>query len=494
MTKKLFILVILVLAAVPAFAGMAADTAWVRVYNGPGNSDDEARALAMDGSGNVFVTGWSTDSSGYYPDYATLKYDPAGNQLWVYRYNGPGNSSDIASAIVADDSGNVYVTGYSMGNGTYYDYATIKYCPNGDTAWVRRYNGSTYSVDEAVAMALDDSGNIYVTGSSDAGWPSYADIATIKYYSNGDTAWVRRYNGPASSTDAAAAIAVDSSGNVYVTGYSQGGGTFEDFVTIKYRPSGDTAWVRRYEGPYTDKATAITVDGSGNVYVTGGYGGDYATIKYDSSGDTVWVRSYSSDEGARAIALDESGDIYVTGGSWGEYATVKYSPDGDTAWARTYKGTGSQEDIADAIAIDSSGNAYLTGYSFNSDTYYDFATIKYYPNGDTAWVKGYEGPGTTYDQAYAIAVDGSGNIYVTGGSGGDYLTIKYAQFLCGDCNQDGVVDVGDVVYLINYLFRSGPLPVPILHAGDANCDQVVDVGDVIFLINYLFKSEPAPSC
>jgi hypothetical protein len=70
--------------------------------------------------------------------------------------------------------------------------------------------------------------------------------------------------------------------------------------------------------------------------------------------------------------------------------------------------------------------------------------------------------------------------------------INLAPFICGDANNDGVIDVGDVVYLINYLFKSGPEPRPVQCAGDCNGDTIVDVGDVVYLINYLFKSGPAP--
>ena len=113
----------------------------------------------------------------------------------------------------------MYVTGMSYGSGTAYDYATIKYNSSGDTMWVRRYNGPGNSDDEATAIAVDGSGNVYVTGYSDGSGTCY-DYATIKYNSSGDTMWVRRYNGPGNSNDEANAIAVDGSGNVYVTGYS----------------------------------------------------------------------------------------------------------------------------------------------------------------------------------------------------------------------------------------------------------------------------------
>ena len=164
-----------------------------------------------------------------------------------------------------------------------------------DTAWVRRYNGPGNNVDVAGALAVDDSGNVYVTGSS-VGSGTASDYATIKYASNGDTLWVRRYNGPTDSSDGANDIAVDDNGNVYVTGNSWGSGTNRDYATIKYAPNADTLWVRRYIGPgnYWDHTTALAVDNSGHVYVTGVSVFGYGTVKYAPNGDTLWVRRYEN--------------------------------------------------------------------------------------------------------------------------------------------------------------------------------------------------------
>jgi hypothetical protein len=106
----------------------------VRRYNGPGNYDDEATAIAVDGTGNVYVTGesYGSDTS---RDYATIKYNSAGDTVWLRRYNGPGNDEDRASAIAVDGTGNVYVTGWSVGSGTSDDYATIKYSGVGVEEW-----------------------------------------------------------------------------------------------------------------------------------------------------------------------------------------------------------------------------------------------------------------------------------------------------------------------------------------------------------------------
>jgi hypothetical protein len=428
---RLIILMFLLLVSIPnmvslsnyAFA-QSVDTAWVRRYNGPGDSTDQAHALAVDESGNVYVTGGSSNALGI-ADYATIKYYPNGDTAWVRRYNGSVDSLDEATAVVVDRFGNVYVTGGSSDMLGIADYATIKYDPDGDTAWARRYNGPADFWDVASDLAVDSSCNVYVTGYS-FGSGTADDYATIKYYSNGDTAWVRRYNVPGDFWDMASALAVDSSGDVYVTGYSSGTGTVDDYATIKYYPDGDTAWVRRYNGPgdSIDQAHALAVDESGNVYVTGGSSNalgiaDYATIKYYPNGDTAWVRRYDRSENfydeASAIAVDGSGNAYVTGGSEGGYVTIRYYANGDTAWTRRYNGPGNGDNKACAIGVDDCGNTYVTGYSWNG-TDYDYATIKYDSSGNELWVERYNGPGLGDDKAWDIAVYGCDAIYVTGES------------------------------------------------------------------------------
>ncbi len=424
------------------------NTAWVRRYNGPGNYDDYCVAIAVDGTGNVYVTGQSAGSGTVTKDYATIKYNSAGDTQWVRRYNGPGNENDYGYAVEVDGTGNVYVTGMSTGSGTERDYLTIKYNSTGDTLWVRRYNGPGNGTDYAVALAVDRTGNVYVTGYSAGIGTGDADYATIKYNSAGDTLWVRRYNGPGNGFDIARALAVDGTGNVYVTGYTFGSGTGYDYVTIKYNSAGDTLWVRRYNGPGNgfDFALALAVDGTGNVYVIGyghgsGTGYDYATIKYNSAGDTLWVRRYNGPgngaDWANAIAVDGAGNVYVTGSSFGsgtvnDYATIKYNSAGDTLWVARYNGPGNDADVAYGLAMDGTGNVYVTGNSTGSGTGDDYATVKYNSAGVKQWVERYNGPGNGCDMANALAVDGTGNVYMTGwstgsGTGADYTTIKYVQ-------------------------------------------------------------------
>ncbi len=138
---------------------------WVARYNGPIDSIDEAYSIAVDNSGNVYVTGRS-GGIGITKDYATIKYNSSGVQQWVARYNGPGNGRDDAYSIAVDNSGNSYVTGFSTGLGTSYDYATIKYNSAGTQIWVARYNGPGNGNDFAYSIVVDNSGNVYVTGGS----------------------------------------------------------------------------------------------------------------------------------------------------------------------------------------------------------------------------------------------------------------------------------------------------------------------------------------
>jgi hypothetical protein len=155
--------------------------------------------------------------------------------------------------MVVDSSGNVYVTGVSLGSGTFQDYATIKYSSAGQQQWVERYNGPANDVDYATAVAIDDLGNVYVTGAS-KDLRTGLDYATIKYNSAGQEQWVARYNGPSNRVDRATAIAVDASGNVYVSGESYDFATRYDYATIKYDSAEQEQWSRAT----TDRETSMT--------------------------------------------------------------------------------------------------------------------------------------------------------------------------------------------------------------------------------------------
>jgi len=287
-------------------------------YDGPGHSVDDAEAIAVDASGNVYVTGNSRGNKGH-DDYATIKYDTDGNQLWVARYD-DGSST----ALGVDSVGNVYVTGFSRA-GDDLHYATVKYDSNGNQLWVSTYNDPEGGQDIAYALAVDDMGNVFVTGRSIS---ANYDYATVKYDSRGNELWVARYNGSANRGDQATSLAVDTEGNVYVTGRSDNKNRDRDYTTLKYDTDGKLLWEARYSGVKNgdNMAEALAVDADGNIYVTGQSQGknsrwDYATVKYDKKGKQLWSARYNgpgnSLDRATSLAIDSEGNIYVTGSSGG---------------------------------------------------------------------------------------------------------------------------------------------------------------------------------
>ncbi|MFZ2446022.1 MAG: SBBP repeat-containing protein [Syntrophobacteraceae bacterium] len=419
---------------------------WVRRYNGPGNLSDQANALAIDGSGNIYVTGQSVGTNSSY-DYATIKYDINGALIGgVKRYNGPGNNYDVATAIGVDNNNNVYVTGYSFGSGTLYDFATIKYDAAGNQSWVSRYNGSANGYDLATALAVDKSdGSVYVTGSSRV-TPTDFDYITVKYGTNGTQSWVKSYSNAGGSDDSPVAMALDSSdGSVCVTGKSKGAATGYDIATVKYAKAGAELWKKRFNMPNgPNRSAAMAVDGAGNVYVTGQSfhsksSMDWLTAKYDTTGALLWTKRGSGPgyvaDAPTAIALDSDGNVYLAG-TWGgfgtlsDYGTAKYDTNGTLVWSKRYNGPASHMDTATAIAVDSQKNVYVTGASVGTNNNYDFATVKYSSAGAPGWVRRYNGAANMNDYAAAIAVDSDGNVYITGESEisdaiSRYVTIKY---------------------------------------------------------------------
>jgi uncharacterized delta-60 repeat protein len=422
---------------------------WVRTYNGPGNNIDLALSLAVDALGNVYVTGNSPGETSA-NDIATIKYNSAGQRQWLRRYNGPGNGDDGTNgtnAIAVDTSGNVYVTGWSLGLENT-DIVTLKYNAGGVLQWAQRYNGPGNGYDAPYGIVIDDSGNVYVAGVT-AGIDTGDDYTTIKYDSTGQPKWVKRYNGSGNGYDVAQSLTVDASSNVYVTGYSTGTSGFGDCATIKYDGAGRRQWIRRYNGEAngTDYGTAIAVDGSGNVYVTGGSAGsatngDYVTIKYDSLGRAQWTSRYSSagsnvDEG-RSVAVDGSGNVYVTGvlaysegGTSDDFGTIKYDSAGTEQWVQIYDGPAHIADEAFSIAVDANGNSYVAGYSHGLTSGSDLTSVKYNTDGVQQWVQAFNGPANSTDTGFDIGLDAEGNIYVSGGSTGaatsvDYVVVKYS--------------------------------------------------------------------
>ncbi|MEO0086080.1 MAG: SBBP repeat-containing protein [candidate division WOR-3 bacterium] len=378
---------------------------------------------------------------------AQLAFGP-GDTVWTRRYNGPGADFDYVTAMATDADGNVYVTGYSPGAGTANDYATVKYDSTGQQLWVARYAGSSWADDVPFALALDNSGNVYVTGQSGI-YPDY-NIVTVKYTAAGGQDWVATWSGPDNGPDAGTAIAVNpSTGEVWVTGYTTDAASKTDIITVKYTALGAQDWSQLYGDSENDRANAIGIDAAGNCYITGyTYTGNtelenYVTVKYSSGGAQLWAQTYNStfnctDE-ALAMAVDASGNVFVTGrsntarppgGNW-DMATLKYDTDGNQGWLTRYTGVG-RDDLPVAMKLDRNGNPVIVGSSKRAAGDYDCVTIKYNSsNGSEAWNARYNSSFNKDDVGAALVIDSLGQVHVVGSSMGsgstyDYLILRYS--------------------------------------------------------------------
>src|SRR6185436_5362362 len=335
---------------------------------------------------------------------------------WTVRKNGTGNGVDEIKAMVTDNAGNVYVTGNSFSSANGSDYVTIKYNTNGMQQWLASYNGPSNESDNPHAIFVDNAGNVYVTGASQRITMSIfdTDATTIKYNSQGVQQWVARYDGAQHKEDAGNAVKVDANGNVYITGFttvSNGAYSRADYLTVKYNASGAQQWVKTHNGPGNmgDVAVGLGLDGAGNIYVTGtdfagpdpAGEGDFLTIKYSPAGTELWTARFngaiSEADGACAIAVDNAGNSYVTGSSRlgginTDFITIKYNTNGVKLWQAQHGGSAGQGDIPSAIAVDNSGNVYVTGTDQKTPYNYDYRTLKYNSSGVLQWSKRYNGP------------------------------------------------------------------------------------------------------
>jgi hypothetical protein len=384
------------------------------------------------------------------PAYA----EPPPEVVWNVTYDNP--HKDIAFDVAVDDSGFVYVTGYTWPIQPTY-CRTIRYSPEGEEVWNEIYDLGEEYRNMSFAIATDDAGFIYITGQTGnnyIGYTTYPDFLLIKYDLEGDTVWTRTYN--VDDYNVAEDIAVDRSGFIYITGHSgiqeipdhgePQAGPF-DIVTVKYDSEGNFVWKKPYDSNEDDQSFGIAVDGEGCVYVAGATdrgsaGYDYLTFKYDPDGAVVWKRYYSTDDDdwAYGVAVSADGCVYVTGksGPYGgpyDYLTVKYDSEGNELWSEVFDNGG--DDVAQDIAVDADGFIYLTGWSHNG-SHYTWRTIKYDPDGNIRWEKVWDSGSP--EVANGIAVDKDGFIYVTGhGEEWFFRTIKYRQLL-------GIEEVGMSVF------------------------------------------------
>ncbi|MFN0129122.1 MAG: hypothetical protein ACKV19_20820 [Verrucomicrobiales bacterium] len=480
---------------------------WNERYDGTTDGVHEGRAVAMDAAGNVVVTGRSVSSNAF--DYYTVKYRASdGFELWSDRYDGPGDADDVPVAVAIDAAGNVIVTGGSTGGSTGsssgLDVYTRKY--NGTTGsdlWNQRDDGPARGDDAATAIALDAEGNVIVTGSS-TGSGTGLDFYTAKYAAGtGSRLWSRRYNSPDNGNDAAVAVVVDASGDVLVTGLSRGGNGSIDWYTAKYDGTTDAViWDELEDGPGggDDLARALALDAAGNAVVAGSVSNngnlDFLTVKYAAAdGSELWSQRQNGtgngEDRATAVAVDAAGDAVITGSSDNgrnlDLMVTKYSgADGSELWSERYNGPGDGDDGGTAIAIDPQGNVIVTGTSAGSNDTQDFYTACYDGRtGQRIWFERFDGPRQRDEVAFpfGLALGPLNSVAITGATQMtdppfaefDFITILYTADTT-DADADGLPDAWEITH---WGTTTGHGP-----ADDDDLDGMVE------LLEYAFGGDP----
>jgi beta-propeller repeat-containing protein/beta-propeller uncharacterized protein DUF5122 len=337
-----------------------------------GNSTDEGRGVWVDQSGNIYVTGKTTSFGATNGSVFVLKYDSTGDLQWQKTWGGTG--LDIGEDIIGDASGNIYVAGgtYSYGTGGNGDALLLKLAPNGTLLWQRTWGGSHQ--DWANRITIDSSGNLYLAGftfSFGPEAPIYPSALLLKYSSNGTLLMQRVLGG--NPPDDLGGVAVDQSGNIYVGGYYYFSGWASRYILIaKLNSTGDQIWAKVWGPPGEVVATRLILDQSGDLIV-GGY-------------------SNSVGQGSQDAVL------------------LKVDPAGNLLWQRTWGGKG--DDIAFALVVDHQGDSFITGRTWSFAPYPEQVFLTEF-NSNGNLLGQYEWGGG-YDDGRALALDSQGRIFVTG--------------------------------------------------------------------------------
>lgn len=375
---------------------------------------------------------------------------PSIAQNWAWAKSAGGHQKVESYAIAVDKFGNSYITGWfedtlTIGNTTLAatitnnsfasDVFIAKYDINGNFKWAKRAGGANY--DFGNGITTDASGNVYVIGgfSLTATFGTHSvtssgdyDVFIAKYDSNGNNLWVKRCGG--TGWDVGNGITVDKSGNCYVTGGYISIGTFGtttltslgnyDAFVAKYDSTGTFLWAKSAGGVSEDMGQSLSTDAANNCYVIGYFNGT-ATI------------------GITPLTSAGSSDIWI----------AKYDASGNSVWAK--KAGGSLEDKGLSIASDPSGNMYLTGY-FNGAALFgtgldtitkvsaggaDIFAGKYDYKGDVKWMSSFGG--AMDDKGYGISIDSLGHSYVAGSF---FNTAHFDTITAVSVNQDDAFVAG----------------------------------------------------
>lgn len=398
---------------------------WQAVYNGPADSIDLAQKILVDASGNVIVTGFST-GTGTYRDFATIKYNPSGVQQWAARYNGSSNGNDEAYSGALDNTGNIYICGNSS-SGNSNNVCLVKYSSSGSILW--NINIISASISSQNSMTADNSGNCFITGVKNN------DMFVAKYSSGGALVWSNAVNGAANGYDEGKQILLDASGNIYAAGISEGIQTGKDIILTKFNPGGTLQWAARFNAIYNkdDDISSLKIDNLGNLLISGFSWNSntlsqpvFLVCKFNNNGQILWFKTIASQYSfamANDLVIDDFNNIYAAGSIVSSInretmLIVKYNGSGIQQWINYYNRTDSSDDCAYRLAIDKHNYIYAQGVSKTNASYNFRVILKFNSNGNNIWAQVFQGslnPPGSYNNS-SLFTDNGFNIYSTGGN------------------------------------------------------------------------------
>jgi uncharacterized delta-60 repeat protein len=361
---------------------------WVYRYHAPGSTSNMARSLVFGEDGNVYVVGNAHSMS--FDDLLVISLDQNGIERWIYRSDSTVDHWDEVSSIIYGADGNLYIAGRNNIPGSWGNFTIMSLDTNGNERWKYRYNGSGNQSDWAEAIVYGLDGNLYAAGRT---WESSTadDITVISLDQNGVERWVYQYNGPANGIDRAHSITYGLDGNVYVAGESELNGS--DFVVISLDQNGIERWIYRYNASANncDIAYSLVYGSDGNIYVSGtscdsSY--DFVVASLDQNGTERWVYRYDrpgSNRGcAHSVLYGLDNNIYAAGYSYGigtddDITVISLDQNGTERWVYWYNGSANSEDWSRSAAYGLDGNIYVAGYVTDEISSMDFTVLSLDP-------------------------------------------------------------------------------------------------------------------
>jgi hypothetical protein len=497
--RKLAMFLLFAFWAVPAFAQCPV---WSRTYGG--SQFEYGWSVQQTTDGGYIVTGEVESFGAGNSNVYLIKTNSTGDTLWSRTYG--GSARDVGRSVQQTTDGGYIVAGFTLSFGAddYFDVYLIKTDSIGDTLWTRTYRGSNHDLAWSVQQTTD--GGYIVCGETYSFGAGLNDIYLIKTDSDGDTLWTRTYG--TDSYEHGTSVQQTTDGGYIVTGWTYVY-PYNDLYLIRTDFNGNTLWTRTYGGSEDDQGYSVQQTTDGGYIVAGttdsfGAGGfDVWLIKTNSTGGIQWSRTYGGSDwdGANSVQQTTDGGYIVTGYTYSfgarDVYLIKTNSSGDTLWTRIYGG-GDDEGVSVQQTAD--GGYVVAGRTstFGAGNY-DVMLTKLDSRGNTC-IGGFVSSTVTSVSptvtSPATVVTSPSPMVITPT---DTVTSPATQVttVCaairGDVNADGKITAADVVYLINYLFISGPAPDP-LWVGNCNCDGVINSADVVYLINYLFIGGPPPCC